>query len=58
MEHKKAAEVLLKLAEKPVISAEEKEAVMTAVGVLGWTSLSQSRVRNLRNNRDSESSEK
>lgn len=58
MEHKKAAEVLLKLVEKPVISAEEKEAVMTAVGVLGWTSLSQSRIRNLRKSRDSESSEK
>ncbi|ADJ25396.1 hypothetical protein Dehly_0062 [Dehalogenimonas lykanthroporepellens BL-DC-9] len=50
MEHKQAAEILLKLAEKQVISPEEKEAVMIAVGVLGWTSLAQGRTRNLRKN--------
>lgn len=46
MDHKTAIEILLKLAQKQVLGDEEKEAVMTAVGVLGWTSLAQSRLKN------------
>ncbi|MDV2988677.1 MAG: hypothetical protein P3T54_00740 [Dehalogenimonas sp.] len=48
MDHKTAIDILLKLAQKPALSTEEKEAVMTAVGVLGWTSLAQSRLKDRR----------
>jgi hypothetical protein len=52
MEHKKAAEILIKMLEKHPFSAEEKQAVLAAVGVLSWTALAQSRIRGLRAKRD------
>ncbi|MGI2336459.1 MAG: hypothetical protein ACRKGH_07465 [Dehalogenimonas sp.] len=52
MDHKTATDILLKLAQKPTLSPEEKEAVMTAVGVLGWSSLAQSRIKNIKAKKD------
>ena len=45
MEHKKALEILIRLAEKKSLKEEEKKAILTAVGVLSWTSLAQSRIK-------------
>jgi hypothetical protein len=47
MDHQKASAVLIKLLEKKSLSAEEKEAVSTALGVLAWTSLAQSKIRGM-----------
>jgi len=52
MDHKKAAEILIKMAEKDKLSTEEKEAVLTAIGVLSWTSLSKSRIKSLKAKRE------
>ncbi len=49
MDHKKAAKVLIKLLEKPKFSPGEKQALLTAIGVLSWTSLAQSRLKNKKN---------
>ncbi|KKU79267.1 MAG: hypothetical protein UY04_C0013G0012 [Parcubacteria group bacterium GW2011_GWA2_47_7] len=48
MDDKKAAEILLMLIEKGVLNEEEMEAVRSAVGVLSWTSLAESRLKNLK----------
>ncbi len=45
MEHQEAIAILKKLLDKKSLDAEEKEAVLTAIGVLAWTSLSKSRVK-------------
>lgn len=47
MEDKAAAEILIRLMEKPVLSAKEKEAVRTAVGILSWSKLGESRIKNM-----------
>lgn len=52
MDDKKAVNILIKLLEKDLLSAEEKEAVSAAIGILSWTSLSESRIKNLKNKRD------
>lgn len=52
METDKAVEVLKKLAAKPSLDAEEKEAVMTALGMLGWLKLSKSRMKVMKEKRD------
>ena len=43
MEYAKAIAILKNMLEKSTLSAEEKEAVMTAIGVLGWGSLAESK---------------
>jgi len=48
MEHKQAANVLIEMTKTRRLSAQEKEALLLAVGVLAWTSLAQSRIRNLK----------
>jgi hypothetical protein len=48
MEDKKSAEILIKLLNKNILNAEEKEAVAAAIGILSWTALSQSRIKNLK----------
>ncbi|OGZ04813.1 MAG: hypothetical protein A2845_05640 [Candidatus Lloydbacteria bacterium RIFCSPHIGHO2_01_FULL_49_22] len=48
MDDKKAIEVLLGLIEKGVLNEEETEAVRSAIGVLSWTSLAESRLRSLK----------
>jgi DNA-binding SARP family transcriptional activator len=52
MEYQKAIEILLKLLDKHPFDAEEKEAVMTAIGVLGWGSLAKSKIKALKAKRD------
>jgi hypothetical protein len=46
MEDQKAAEILLSLLKKSQLSQEEKEALKNAIGILSWTKLSQSRLKN------------
>lgn len=45
MDHKKAIDILISLLDKYSLNAEEKEAVKTAIGVLGWTTLSKSKIK-------------
>ncbi len=52
MEQQKAIEVLKSLMEKDTLTAEEKEAVWTAIGMLGWSDLSKSRMKLLKAKRD------
>ncbi|QNT76926.1 hypothetical protein [Dehalogenimonas etheniformans] len=52
MENDKAIEILRKMLEKPSLDAEEKEAVMTALGMLGWVKLSKSRMKLIKEKRD------
>jgi hypothetical protein len=52
METDKAIEILKKVLDKPSLDAEEKEAVMTELGILGWVKLSKSRMKTLKEKRD------
>lgn len=52
MEHKEAAEILIKMLDKHRLSEKEKAAVATAVGILAWTSLSKSRIKAMKAKRD------
>jgi hypothetical protein len=52
MEHKEASTILIKLMGKNLLDAKEKEAVLTAVGVLAWTSLSKSKIKAMREKRE------
>ena len=45
MNDKKSAEILISLMKKYSFSDEEKEALSSAIGVLSWTSLAESRTR-------------
>lgn len=45
MKDKKAIDILLKMLNKYPLGAEEKEAILAAVGVLSWTSLSESGIK-------------
>ena len=45
MEYKQAITVLKSLVEKHQLTAEEKEAVLTAIGVLVWGALGKSKTR-------------
>jgi len=47
MEYKKAVTILISLLDRHSLDDEEKEAVLTAIGVLGWASLSKSRIKTL-----------
>jgi len=48
MEDKEAIEILMKLLDKELISGKEKEAVRSAIGILSWTKLGQSRIKSLK----------
>jgi hypothetical protein len=52
MEHRKAADILMNLEKKYPLSDEEKKAVMTAIGMLGWSSLSRSRMKAQKSKRE------
>jgi hypothetical protein len=52
MEQHKALEILKTLMEKDTLTVEEKEAVWTAIGMLGWADLSKSRMKLLKAKRD------
>jgi hypothetical protein len=52
VEHKPAIEVLKSLLEKHPLSPAEKEAVLTAIGVLSWSALARSRLKGLKERRE------
>lgn len=52
MEYKQAVAVLERLAGKYPLDAEEKAAVMTAIGVLVWGALGKSKTRAIKAKRD------
>jgi len=45
MEYKKAVTILMSLLDRHSLDDEEKEAVLTAIGVLGWASLGKNRIK-------------
>jgi hypothetical protein len=47
MEYKKAISVLIKIMKKPSLNAEEKEAIVTAIGTLDCGSLVSNRIRGI-----------
>ena len=47
MEDKEAIEILTRMLKKGSLSSEEKEAVLTAVGILSWSALGQSRIKSM-----------
>jgi len=47
MTHQKALEILIKLIEKNKFKGEEKEAILTAIGVLSWTKLAESKIKRI-----------
>ena len=52
MEYQKAIAILTSLLDKHSLDAEEKEAVMTAIGVLSWGSLAKSKIKAQKAKRD------
>ena len=52
MEYQKAIGVLKSLIDKHSLNAEEKEAVITAIGILSWVSLSKSKMKAQKAKRD------
>ncbi|MFH0768563.1 MAG: hypothetical protein V1932_03210 [Chloroflexota bacterium] len=52
MEYQKAIAILKSLLDKPSLNAEEKEAVMAAIGILSWGSLSKSKLTAQKAKRD------
>jgi hypothetical protein len=52
MEDQKAITILKNLVSKDMLTDEEKEAVMAAIGILNWTSLSKSRIKAQKAKRD------
>ena len=52
MEYQKAIAILKNLIEKQSLDAEEKEALMTAIGVLSWGSLAKSKIKALKAKRE------
>jgi hypothetical protein len=52
MEYEEAVAILKRLVEKHPLDAEEKEAVMTAIGVLVWGSLGKSKTRAIKAKRN------
>jgi len=47
MEYKKAVTILMSLLDKHSLDAKEKEAVLTAIGVLDWASLAKNRMKRI-----------
>ena len=52
MEYQKAVTILKNLLDKHSLDAEEKEAVLTAIGVLVWGSLAKSKIKAQKAKRD------
>ena len=52
MEHKEASDILINLLNKNLLGAKEKQAILTAIGVLAWTSLSKSKIKAMRDKRE------
>lgn len=47
MEYREAITILIKMLDKYSLDAKEKEAVLTALGVLDWAALGKNRVRGI-----------
>jgi len=45
MKDKEAMEILIRILEKRSFDAKEKEAISAAIGILGWTSLAESKIK-------------
>lgn len=45
MRDKEAIDILIKIPEKHSLSAQEKEAIAAAIGILSWTSLAESKIK-------------
>ncbi len=58
MEYEKAIAVLTSLLDRHPLSAEEKEAISTAIGMLSWGALSKSRMKALKAKREAKQSTK
>ncbi len=52
MEYQKAVAILISLSDRHSLNAEEKEAVMTAIGILSWGALSKSKIKAQKAKRD------
>ena len=52
MEYQKAIAILKKLLDRQSLDAEEKEAIMTAIGILSLGSLAKSRIKAQKAKRD------
>jgi hypothetical protein len=52
MEYEKAAAILKSLLDEQKLTAAEKEAVFTALGVLAWVSLSKNKIAQLKRSRE------
>jgi hypothetical protein len=52
MEYQKAVAILKSLLDRHSLDAEEKEAVLTAIGVLVWGSLSKTKIKAQKAKRD------
>jgi hypothetical protein len=52
MEPKKAIEILRKMLESRTLTAEEKEAINAAIGMLSWGSLAQSKMKSQKAKRE------
>lgn len=47
MEDKEAIEILTELLKRNSLSEKEREAVLTAIGILSWSKLGQGRIKNI-----------
>lgn len=47
MEYKQAISVLTKMLDEGTLDAEQKEAVLTAIGVLDWAALGKNRFKSM-----------
>ena len=52
IDDKKTIEVLSALLKKGILSAEENEAIRSAIGILSWTKLAESRIKALKSKRE------
>ncbi len=48
MDDKKAITILTELLKKQLLNEDEKEAVLSAIGMLSWSSLAESKIKNLK----------
>lgn len=55
MKDKESIEILKGLLERGVLTPEEEEAVRSAIGVLSWTTLAESRIKGLKGRREKRS---
>jgi len=52
MEYQEAIAILKSMLDRHSLDSEEKQAVLTAIGVLSWGSLSKSKIKALKAKRD------